>query len=106
LLDGVEEKNNITNNLIIGSLPYYRGMQSDVMVAGFYISNPNNYIKKNVVAGSYYYGFLYEFKVKSDEGIYAKDYVCSAGYELGENGGNVVQSVRKIGVRIKDLIAR
>ena len=66
LRDGIEENNKISNNLIISSLPYYRGMQTDVMVASYYISNPNNMIKNNVAAGSYYYGFLYDFKSKSD----------------------------------------
>ncbi len=106
LRDGIEEKNNITNNLIIGSLPYYRGMQADVMVASYYISNPNNEIKNNVAAGSYYYGFLYDFKSNSESGIYAKDPVCPSGYSVGENSGNIVHSVRKIAVRIKDLYTR
>ncbi len=66
LLDGMEENNTIANNLMISLLPYYRGMQTDVMVAAYYISNPNNVIKDNIAAGSYYYGFLYDLKSKSD----------------------------------------
>ncbi len=58
---------------MISSLPYYRDLQTDVMVASYYISNPNNVIKDNVAAGSYYYGFLYDFKSKNSEGLYAQD---------------------------------
>lgn len=63
--DGTEENNVIEGNLMISSLPFYRDLQTDVMVASYYFSNPNNVIKDNVAAGSYYYGFLYDFKTKS-----------------------------------------
>ncbi len=91
---------------MISSLPYYRDLQSDVMVASYYISNPNNVIKDNVAAGSYYYGILYDLKSKPEDGIYAQDQVCTAGYATALNEGNVVHSIRKIGVRIKELYAR
>ena len=32
--------------------------------------------------------------------------MCTAGYTLGENAGNVAHSVRKIAVRVKELVAR
>jgi hypothetical protein len=91
---------------MIAALPYYRDLQSDVMVANYYISNPNNIIKDNVAGGSFYYGFLYDLKSKSDEGIYAKDQVCTAGYTTALNTGNVAHSIKKIGVRIKELYTR
>lgn len=50
---------------MISALPFYRDLQTDVMVASYYISNPNNLISDNVAAGSYYYGFLYDLKTKS-----------------------------------------
>lgn len=68
---------------MISSLPFYRDLQTDVMVASYYISNPNNVIKDNVAAGSYYYGFLYDLKKKSEDGIYAQDSVCTSGYSIG-----------------------
>lgn len=40
LKDGTERFNTIRNNLMISALPYYRDMQTDVMVANYYISNP------------------------------------------------------------------
>lgn len=101
LKDGTEENNIIENNLMISSLPYYRDLQSDVMVASFYISNPNNIIKNNVAAGGYYYGFLYDLKSKPEDGIYAKDSICTSGYSTAVNKGNIAHSIRKIAVRIK-----
>lgn len=91
---------------MISSLPYYRDLQTDVMVASYYVSNPNNVITNNVAAGSYFYGFLYDFKVQVDDGIYAKDPVCTSGYSTGLNQGNVAHSIAEIGVRIKDLVTR
>jgi len=91
---------------MISSLPYYRDLQTDVMVASFYVSNPNNIIRGNVAAGSFYYGFLYDFKARPEDGIYANDFVCTSGYKMAENTRNIAHSTKVFGVRIKEFYAR
>jgi hypothetical protein len=67
---------------MISSLPYFRDLQSDVMVASYYISHPNNFIRNNVAAGSYYYGFLYDFKAIKEDGIFANELICTSGSKM------------------------
>ena len=41
-------------------------LQTDITVASYWITNPNNFLYRNRAAGSDFYGFWYEIKVNPD----------------------------------------
>jgi Right handed beta helix region len=59
LEDGSETNNVFEKNIVIGSKTTWNLYQTDISVASFLITNPYNYFRNNVAAGSDYYGFLF-----------------------------------------------
>ena len=80
-------------------------LQTDIAVASIWITNPNNIVRYNHVAGSDFYGFLYEIKYRPD-GASATDDVCPQGNRLGVFEHNVAHSNNRFGLRINTFSAR
>ena len=51
---------------MISSLQVWNMLQTDVTVASYWITNPNNIVINNRAAGSDFYGFWYEIKPNPD----------------------------------------
>jgi hypothetical protein len=51
--------NIIQDNLMISALTSVLMLQSDITVAGYWITNPSNTLVRNHAAGSDFYGFWY-----------------------------------------------
>jgi hypothetical protein len=80
-------------------------MQSDIMVASFYITHPNNYFIGNRAAGSQFYGFLFNLPSYPTGSSASKD-VCPQGSQLGSFANNVAHSNKYYGLRVTKLYAR
>jgi len=80
LPDGSETNNVITNNLVMGvregSVTYV-----DVRPSGVFVSNPDNTVTGNTVAGSFYHGFQYFLRSRAI-GLSATYSVCAKGTPL------------------------
>ncbi len=57
--DGIQVGNIIQDNLMISALTSVLMLQSDITVAGYWITNPSNTLVRNHAAGSDFYGFWY-----------------------------------------------
>lgn len=82
LEDGIEEGNLIEGNLVVSSRFASNMLQTDTSVASIWVTNPNNIVRYNHVAGSDFYGFWYEIKPRPD-GPSATDDICPQGNRLG-----------------------
>ena len=80
-------------------------MQSEIMVASFYIRHPNNYFIGNRAAGSPFYGFLFNLPSYPTGSSASKD-VCPQGSKLGSFVNNVAHSNKFYGLRVTNLYAR
>lgn len=99
---GTESNNNIRNNLLISSLRADGMLQSDFTVSSIWISNPDNNIEDNHLAGGDYYGIFYKLQDKTTG---ASD-ICPSGTSLGKSSGNYIHSFAQQGLRITKLIPR
>ncbi|KAM3136087.1 hypothetical protein pb186bvf_011892 [Paramecium bursaria] len=88
-LSGLETNNKLYNNLIINTKTSNQLSQSDVSPSGMLITNPQNVIKGNRVAGSDYNGFLLDFTQNPD---YVGNQDCRAGLNLTEFSDNSAHS--------------
>lgn len=50
--DGIETNNVIQDNLMITSLSSFHMLQTDITVAGYWVTNPYNTFRRNHAAGS------------------------------------------------------
>lgn len=80
-------------------------MKTDVTAATFWITNPNNIIRRNYAAGSDWYGFWYELVVSWNGASYTND-ICPEGNKLGIFENNVAHSNARFGLRIFTYIPR
>lgn len=85
-------------------------LQTDITVAGFWITNPLNYIEGNHAAGSDFYGIWWELKYRPD-GPSATNDVCPRGDIFGsltnsDSNWNVGHSCRRFGLRIYQYAQR
>ena len=55
--DAVERKNVIQGNIVIGTRPCFSCLNSDMTPASYWLVNPDNYVERNIAAGSTHYGF-------------------------------------------------
>lgn len=60
--NGSETGNVVSNNLVITPIPAFNMLQTDITVAGIWITHPSNYCRENHIAGSAFYGLWYEIK--------------------------------------------
>lgn len=77
-------------------------LQSDFTVSSIWISNPDNNIEDNHLAGGDYYGIFYKLQDKTTG---ASD-ICPSGTSLGKSSGNYIHSFAQQGLRITKLIPR
>lgn len=75
LEDGIESENVIKNNLMVSSIATDNMLQTDISVASYWITRPNNILENNRAAGSDFYGFWYEIKHFPDGPSATKD-IC------------------------------
>lgn len=90
---------------MINSLSSFHMLQTDITVAGFWVTNPYNTFRRNHAAGSDFYGIWYEIKEHPD-GPSATSDICPMGMQLGESKDNFAHSNRRFGLRIFKLSAR
>ena len=64
--DGLETKNVITGNLGALTRPSFTGLNSDTTPSTYWLVNGDNYVERNIAAGSSHYGFWFfpESKVR------------------------------------------
>jgi hypothetical protein len=104
LEDGVETNNIIEDNLILGSKQSWIMLQTDITVAAYWITNPQNTVRNNRAAGSEWYGFWYEIKEHPD-GPSATSDICPPGLPLQSFTGNYAHSNGRFGLRILEMRA-
>ncbi len=97
--------NKFLYNLAVSTLIVSNMLQTDLAPAAFMITNPSNDFIGNRVAGSDFYGFLFELP-DLVEGVSAQADICPSGLPLGKVSDNVVHSSRYFGMRINKLYAR
>ena len=62
-------------------------LQTDITVAGIWITHPTNHVINNNVAGSDFYGIWYEIKSHPD-GPSATSEICPPGMPVGDFKNN------------------
>ena len=80
-------------------------LQTDITVATYWITNPDNIVIDNRSGGSEWYGFWYEIKEHPD-GPSATSDICPMGLKLGEFRGNSAHSNGRFGLRIFEMVPR
>lgn len=104
--DGIETHNVIEDNLVINTIASQSLLNTDMTPASFWITHPNNMIRRNHAAGSDRYGFWYDLK-PHPEGPSATTSVCPRGEKLGEFTDNEAHSNGRYGLMIfPELIPR
>jgi hypothetical protein len=104
LEDGIEQYNDIHDNLILGNRQSWIMFQTDITTASYWITNPLNYLYNNRAGGSEWYGFWYEIKEHPD-GASATEDICPPGLPLGSFTNNTAHSNGRFGLRILKMAA-
>ena len=97
--DGAETKNRIENNLVVSVSRSWSRLNTDTTPAGIWVTNPDNYVIGNHVAGSDAYGIWYDLH-PNPTGPSATTLICPFGTPLGEFRDNVAHSAEKYGFRL------
>jgi len=97
--DGIERHNVLEYNLAIHSRQVWSMLQSDITVASYWVTNPDNELRYNRAAGGDFYGFWYELKEHPD-GPSATNDICPQGLPLGDFDGNKAHSYIRFGLRV------
>ena len=99
--DGIEMENVFEGNLGIWARRSHSSLNTDASPAVFWITNPQNYFRGNVAAGSDGYGFWFRMRSKPDGASFStKETVCPKWMPLAEFDGNTAHSSDKYGLRI------
>jgi hypothetical protein len=97
--DGVETNNNVFYNLIVQVQASHSILNTDQTPAGIWLTNPNNKIVGNHIAGGARYGIWYDLQ-KNSIGPSASSAICPIHQKLGEFRDNVAHSVGRYGLRL------
>jgi hypothetical protein len=97
--DGVETNNNVYYNLIMQVRASHSILVTDQTPAGIWLTNPNNNIVGNHIAGGPRYGIWSDLQKNSIGPSASKD-ICPINQKLGEFYDNVAHSVGRYGLRI------
>jgi hypothetical protein len=100
--DGIEMNNVLEDNLAIHSRQVWSMLQTDITVASYWVTNPQNYLRRNRAAGGDFYGFWYEVKEHPD-GPSANNDICPQGMGVGEFVDNKAHSYVRFGLRVFKL---
>ena len=104
----LETKNTIEDNLVMDTRQSYSLLNTDMTPAAFFLSHPDNILRRNRAAGSDHYGFWYNPKSKFDTSSSICDNsICPENSKIGEFIDNVAHSNSRYGLRIfENLIPR
>ncbi|XP_043922184.1 fibrocystin-L [Protopterus annectens] len=97
--DGIEHGNILQYNLAIFVKQSTSLLNDDITPAGFWVTNPNNTIRHNAVAGGTHFGFWYRMHNNPDGPSYDPN-ICQKRVPLGEFYNNTVHSQGWFGIWI------
>ena len=80
-------------------------LETDITVASYWITNPNNIVTNNRGAGSEWYSFWYQIN-DHPTGPSATSDICPPGLKLGAFKDNVAHSNGRFGLRILEMAPR
>ncbi|QDZ24800.1 fibrocystin-L [Chloropicon primus] len=100
LEDGIETENVFEGNIGIWARRSHSSLNTDTSPAVFWITNPMNYFRGNVAAGSDGYGFWFRLRDAPDGASVTTAPVCPKYSPLGEFDNNTAHSCDKYGLRI------
>jgi hypothetical protein len=80
-------------------------MQTDITPAAYWITNPQNIVRRNRAAGSLYYGFWFDIKPNPNGPSLALD-ICPQGLNLIEFKDNVAHSNGRFGMKVSSYAPR
>jgi len=103
--DGVETHNLIEDNLGMVNHATFALFASDAHVSTYWITHPNNIVRRNRAGGSEFYGFWYELVMDLTAPSYNKG-TCPYGETLGVFDNNIAHSNERFGLRIFDWFPR
>ena len=103
--DGLETNNLIEDNLGISCIQIWTLIDSDTTAATFWITNPNNIVRRNRAAGGDWFGFWYQLDNRAT-GPSSNPDICPDGIPLGEFSNNVAHSFNGFGLRIFEYAPR
>jgi len=102
--DGIETNNLIEDNLGISTVQIWTLINTDVTASTFWISNPNNIVRRNRAAGGDWFGFWYNLE-NTVTGPSSNPDICPDGIALGEFTDNLAHSYNQ-GLRITEYVPR
>ena len=105
LEDGVETNNVLEDNLGISTIQIWTLINTDVTAATFWITNPNNIIRRNRAAGGDWFGFWYQLENRAT-GPSSNPDICPDGVQMGVFKDNVAHSYNGFGLRIYEYVPR
>lgn len=103
--DGVETNNLLEDNLGVSTIQIWTLINTDVTAATFWITNPNNIVRRNRAAGGDWFGFWYQLENRAT-GPSSNPDICPDGIPLGLFKDNVAHSYNAFGLRIYEYIPR
>lgn len=101
--DAVETKNIIQRNIVIGTRPCFSCLNSDMTPASYWLVNPDNYVERNIAAGSTHYGFWWFLEghvVGASGKERGSESVCPPGTPLLRFADNEAHNNGKAGMRL------
>ncbi|OCT77100.1 fibrocystin-L [Xenopus laevis] len=97
--DGIEHGNILQYNLAVFVRQSTSLLNDDVTPAAFWVTNPNNTVRHNAVAGGTHFGFWYRMHDNPDGPSYDPN-ICQKKVPLGEFYNNTVHSQGWFGIWI------
>ena len=103
----LETNNLVEDNLVMDTRQSFSLLNTDMTPAAFYLSHPDNILRRNRAAGSDSYGFWYNPRQKLDTSSDCANTICPENSKIGEFIDNVAHSNGRYGLRIfENLIPR
>ena len=96
--DSIESNNLVEDNLVMGTKKSTSLLKSDLTPAAYWITRPNNFLRRNHAVGSQSFGFWYDLP-NNPTGPSATSNICPSGDEFGVFENNVSHS-NGIGLRV------
>lgn len=103
--DGIETNNVVEDNLAVSIIQIWTLINTDVTASAFWITNPNNIIRRNRAAGGDWFGFWYQLENRVTGPSYNPN-ICPEGMEMGIFTDNVAHSFNAFGLRIYQYVPR
>ena len=100
--DGIETKNTITGNLVANTRQSFALLNVDQTPASYWIVNPDNYVERNIAAGSTHYDFWFfpEPAVRGASADAGASETCRQGVPLLHFADNEAHNNGRYGLRI------